>query len=366
MIVDFPNAPSDGAIFEAPNGVRYIWDAARGLWMLSGIGSLPAQGDFFARNSTQAGLAANTWYRMGFDQVISGNVDNAYDPATSKWQPPPGRYHVFATVGGWAGTATMLHAQLRKNDSIVIQATQVPAGSNWPGDPSVVANIDADGSDVFDIWTYANNGSVIDPHTAWFGAFPISHVTSVSPPPSSGWRLIERIVPTAGQTNVDFTSIPPDINDVELRFDVQPQTNDETLWAQFYDGSGTLVTANYNWSTGMQQSNSAANDPVLQRSGGTANTAYSFALSFWGIGYGISNAATGGIRGRLSIPNIRDSTRPKGGSFQSDYLRADGNVAYTVQGGVLRNLQMVLGGVRLYFGSGSFAAGGAASLWGSP
>src|SRR5262249_10951477 len=115
-------------------------------------------------------------------------------------------------------------------------------------------------------------------------------VNMPSGPEPSGWRLIERIVPTAGQTTVDFTAIPPDINDIEIRFDVQPQNNDVTLWGQFYDGSGSLVTANYNWSTSMQQSNAAANDPVLQRSGGAANTAAQFALSYWGIGYGISSA----------------------------------------------------------------------------
>jgi hypothetical protein len=34
-MIDFPNSPTDGQQFAAPNGVTYVWSAATGLWSVA-------------------------------------------------------------------------------------------------------------------------------------------------------------------------------------------------------------------------------------------------------------------------------------------------------------------------------------------
>jgi len=242
--------------------------------------------------------------------------------------------------------------------------------ANWQtpaGGASITVSDTAPGSPTPGaLWWKSDIGQLFlyyqDPNTTqWVPAAP---APSLGAP---GWRQLGRVVPTAGQTTIDITNIPSDINDLELRYDVLPQTNDVQLWGQFYDGSGALVTANYNWGVLVTQGNASQGANVSQTSGTAASTSNSFALSYYGTSNGISNSATlGGIQGQLRINNIRDATRPKSGNYQSSYLVQSGGATYHVHGGVWRNAQMALTGVRLFFGAGNFAAGGAVTLWGSP
>ena len=50
--IDFPNAPTDGQIFAAPNGVTYVWRAAPGLWLPLATNAAPG------------------WQRLGQDIVV--------------------------------------------------------------------------------------------------------------------------------------------------------------------------------------------------------------------------------------------------------------------------------------------------------
>src|SRR5580692_10463859 len=38
MMLDFPANPSDGQVFDAPNGVGYAWSAEFGVWLVAGLG----------------------------------------------------------------------------------------------------------------------------------------------------------------------------------------------------------------------------------------------------------------------------------------------------------------------------------------
>lgn len=58
MALDFPSAPSDGQVFPAPNGVDYVWNAAAGLWQLSGV----------------AGGLASSWRQLGRIVPVAGQA----------------------------------------------------------------------------------------------------------------------------------------------------------------------------------------------------------------------------------------------------------------------------------------------------
>jgi hypothetical protein len=214
--LDFPASPVDGQIFNAPNGVTYTWIAAVGFWKASGTAPpivivsptppaspgpgqqwfnstlatlfiwyddgnsqqwVPASpnmsaafpgGDFFtAVSSTGFGGALTT---ILFPVAMSGNAGNWYNPAN-------GRYtHIFSTFSAGLSTGpTQVAIVLRKNGVAVISASQVPANINWAGDPSVVANVDANGTDWFDIQASCNNGSNVA-SWMWFGAFPLNGI----------------------------------------------------------------------------------------------------------------------------------------------------------------------------------------------
>src|SRR5262245_61167795 len=49
--LDFPNAPTDGQIFSAANGVTYRWNAAKSLWLAVAAGSVVAAPTFDSINS---------------------------------------------------------------------------------------------------------------------------------------------------------------------------------------------------------------------------------------------------------------------------------------------------------------------------
>jgi hypothetical protein len=72
-----------------------------------------------------------------------------------------------------------------------------------------------------------------------------------------------------------------------------------------------------------------------------------------------------GIRGSGRMTNIRDAARYKYVDFQSSYLNDSGQYA-SIVGAAHRATNGLISGLRFYWSSGNFAAGGAVSLWGSP
>ena len=416
-MLDFPASPTNGQLFTGVNGVVYQWNSASGLWLVYGTGpnsaivgdtppSNPTGGQFWFNsalgqtfvwytdpNSSQwvpanpstaatAGTTPGDFCVSGTSAtngiplspvvwsagtVVSGNAGGWYNSSNGRWTPPAGRYLVYATMTAVAGGgASGIQIALRKNGTVLSTGQDVTAQANYGAQSSVFLNVDANGTDYFDV-TVASLSYTATASQMIFGAIPIGTVVYTTPGPA--WRQLGRVIPTAGQATVDFQNVPADINDLELRYDVLNQTTDVTLWCQFYDGSGALVSANYNWSVGVQNGNATANTAVTQYSVAAfgAGGGNQFPLTYPSAGNGPSNSATlGGVQGQLRINNIRDANRPKSATFQSNYLITGGAQTYHLQGGAWRNLQMALTGLRLLWGTGNFAAGGAVTLWGSP
>lgn len=179
-MIDFPNAPTDGQVFNAGNGVMYQWQATPGAWVTYSA-SGGAGGDFTCSAYTTGFGSTIATVVFGAGQVISGNTGGWYNPANGRWTPPAGRYHVFAQVSAALSTgATLITLQLRKNGTAIYGSSQTPSTANWYGDPQVALNLDANGTDWFDIQASCNNGSNLN---AWcsFGAFPIGRVLPVLP-----------------------------------------------------------------------------------------------------------------------------------------------------------------------------------------
>lgn len=186
----------------------------------------------------------------------------------------------------------------------------------------------------------------------------------VAPPtPVAVWRQIGRIVPVASQPTVDFTNIPADINDLWATFDVTPTVNGAGFVAQFFDGAGAIINAGYNFANTISYHSQNATAPVVAGSNAIPYTS-GFILT-----YGIApwNAGTAtGLRGRLTVPNIRDVARYKGADWQTNFLTSDGSYNGYDVGSGFRSANGNITGLRFVWGSGGFAAGGAVNLWGSP
>jgi len=200
-----------------------------------------------------------------------------------------------------------------------------------------------------------------DPNSSqWVPASP-----NMSQTYSTSWRQLGRVIPTAGQATVDFTAIPSDINDLDLRFDVTPTTNAHDLAMRFYDNTGTLDTAaNYNWGINVSTSGQATGTNVTTNNAAAVTSPGGILLSYTFTNGHVSN--TSGIRGRATINNIRDA-RWKGTDFQTNYLNDPATAVYIASGSGWRAVNGAITGLRLLWWQGStFAAGGAVTLWGSP
>jgi hypothetical protein len=206
----------------------------------------------------------------------------------------------------------------------------------------------------------------------WYNDGNSTQWVPASPAPASSvpaiplWRQIARVVPTAGQPTIDFQNIPSDINDIEVRFDIMPVAADDTLRLQFYNASNTLITSSYVWSTMLMQNIQATGASPGMYTSTSSGVTTSVMMHYYGAGNGVYNGSGGGIRGDCSIYNIRDATRVKSANFRTAHY----NNALTAQnngiGSATYNVNFALGGLRLFFGGGNIAAGGAVTLWGSP
>ena len=227
---------TDGQVLTTVAGVA-TWAAAAG-----------GTGDFFTAIAT-SGFGASP-VTVLFPAALSGNTGNWYNPANGRYTPPPGRYHMFATVGAGVSTgATLISVVLRKNGVAVIAATQVPGASNWAGDPSVVANLDANGTDWFDIQCSCNNGSNIS-QWMWFGAFSLTGMQGpVGPMGPAFTRPVMQMVDeqVLGANGPELrVNIPVGAKAIELWFSTVNVANvNDTLLFNGLNGATILNSANY-------------------------------------------------------------------------------------------------------------------------
>ena len=365
-MINFPNTPSIGDIFYASsNGIGYRWDGTQ--WTAgptAGAGYGPT-GDFFATSQypgTNVGPTMTTLMPL----VVSGNAGGWYNVANGRYTPPPGRYFLHADVSGNSSTAALgyLGVQLRKN-GVVVQDNYGMTGYSYYAAPTVSATLDANGTDWFDMQANCNQTQTTSEGIT-FLAYPIAGAKGPpgdqGPPGVPGLRLIQRIVPTAGQANVDFTNIPVDINDIELRFDVTPATNGGYLYMQLYNGSGVLDTTNSYVSLNHYTYHTAAAGAAVTSYNLNISTTFSFMLSAAANGVSTTYA----IQGDMRMNNIRDAARPK--YFQYSLVHVEQTNTYydLIKGGGALAKNVAVSGLHLYWHAGNFKAGGAVSLWGSP
>jgi hypothetical protein len=260
---------------------------------------------------------------------------------------------------------------LYKNGALVpnVQTySSMPAGAGWHVNSSLTSIVDANGTDYFELRARSDGGSASG--SVGFGAFPIAGAKgppgdkgpSGDPASGSGWRQIARVVPTGGQVNVDITSIPIDINDLELRFDVTPQTNGAYLYMGLYNGSGVLNTSNSYVSMNQYSYSSAAAASAVVTYPTPSSTVFTFMLN--AAANGVST--TYSIQGDVRFNNIRDASRYKFWRSSVVHVEESNNYYYLLNLGGAIAVAMAIGGVRLYWSSGNFKAGGAVTLWGSP
>lgn len=371
-MIDFPNTPSIGDLFYSPsNGITYRWDGT--LWLAGpnvGSGYGPT-GDFcaFQSGGLPAGVS-NTWVILNPTGIISGNAGSWYVPGTGVYKPPPGRYFIQGHMSGsWTGGALGMYADLRKNAVEIAWHQGTTAAASYQTNIVVEATVDANGTDVFDFRGYCA-GAAGTFSNVTFLAFPIAGAKGPPgdqgapglPGSINGWRQIQRIVPTLGQAAIDFTNIPADINDLELRYDVTPQTNGGFLYMQTYGAGSVLQTgANYIYWNDYTYHVAAQGSNVTAYNGTGATV---IPLNLNTTGWGVSS--TYFIAGTVKVNNIRDATR--GHSFQCDAAmveQTNTNWGF-LKGGGVQGTASVITGLHFYWNTGGFLNRGAMTLWGSP
>jgi len=181
------------------------------------------------------------------------------------------------------------------------------------------------------------------------------------------FRQIARIVPTAGQATVDFQSIPSDINDLEMRFDVQPQSTPSFLNMRYFDGTGTIVaTAGvYTFSSLYSYHAAAAGTATGMYASGSAGNSY-IMLTLNATGWGAIVSAAHSVQGSVKINNIRETGRIRACEFKTHYLESTGTNYGDIVGGGNLTVAGAITGLRLYFSASNFAGTGAVALYGSP
>lgn len=95
-------------------------------------------------------------------------------------------------------------------------------------------------------------------------------------------------------------------------------------------------------------------------------TANLVVFNYQGAGNGVANNVEYGFSASVNIYNIRDTARTKKATFSCNYLNGAVTTENTTHGGGHLPISGAITGLRFQFFPGTFAAGGAVTLWGSP
>jgi hypothetical protein len=209
------------------------------------------------------------------------------------------------------------------------------------------------------LFIFYNDGN----SSQWVPATPQA-ATASSP---VAWRLLSRQTPSAVGF-VELASIPTDVNELEVHFDLLPVTNDQNLMCQFYGANGALdVAGHYTFMAWGNTHTAALNTaPGTSTSGGAAfNTGILFAYA--ATNAQVSATSGNGIKGSFRVPSIRLATR-KALMGQCYYLDGSNANMRGMSFSGDRNVSEAITGLRLSFVAGSAGniASGTFSVWGSP
>jgi hypothetical protein len=115
-----------------------------------------ASGDFCAVGTPP--LAVTSYATVIPTVILSGNATNSYNPSTGRYTPPQGRYCVYATLSGVASAASHIQLQIRKNGVAFDQGASTTGSNAWYAQPTVIVNVDANGTDWFDVQALSSSG----------------------------------------------------------------------------------------------------------------------------------------------------------------------------------------------------------------
>jgi hypothetical protein len=368
MMIDFPNAPTDGQTFLAPTGVLYRWVAASSLW-IAASGTTPG-GDFCATFQSGGGIPTSDT-TLVLPTVATGNSGGWYSNSTGRFTPPAGRFFLFAEYMATQTAGSHCSVSIRKNGAAIQYNRGSVSANGYYANPSVLIEADANGTDWFDMQISANAGAT----GSWFvfGAFPISGVQGVQGPPGPGnaWRILSRQVVSAAQPFVELASISSDINELDVHFDLVPVTNDQNLMCQFYGATGVLdvTTAHYSFAAWGAPHSLAMNSAPGSSTSIGAGFSTGILFAYAAANAQVSNSAGSGIKGSFKIPNIKAATR-KALMGQCYYLDGSGSNVRNMTYAGDRSIVEAITGLRLSFvGAGNVLtniASGSFEVWGSP
>jgi len=338
-MINFPNTPTIGDVYYAPSsGVSYRWDGT--LWLgypSAGPGYGPS-GDFCA-NIYQGGTATPTALSLLTTMpVTSGNAGNWYNPATGRYQPPPGRYYIMGTTCIYATTSAVHHdLYLKKNGAYVLYAGDTIGANAWYTDPQVAGVFDCNGSDYFELWACSRGASGTWQNIT-FLAFPISGAKGPpgdkGAPGVTGGQLLAEQVATVNTAAFNLTNLGG-AKTVEIGFVMMSSAADDGIRMRVLSG-GTPLGSGY----AMRRTYiSSASAP-----GGDANS-----LAYFDLGAGNANTATYPTMGKISIMNMG---APLGLRAMAQYWYTGPTTNYTFNA----SFNGPVGdGIQLYWGTGQIA-----------
>jgi hypothetical protein len=148
----------------------------------------------------------------------------------------------------------------------------------------------------------------------------------------------------SGVSVIDFTGIPSNVNDLEIRFDLLVGTNGANLEMQFYNSGGTLDSGN-NYFYSKIGFLATSSSPVVTSVGATS------AIELLA---NINNSANHGCSGIINILNIQ-GTKYTQCNLQADALDGDGSTIKGATGYGIRQVAGPITGVRIFVSTGTFA-----------
>jgi len=384
--IDFPSAPSNGQQFTAPsNGVTYIYDSTLTAWKtltVTGVTvgvvppSSPAAGQFWWNSESgqlyfyyldpggappqwvpasptvpnmpvQVGgdftavLVANTGAQatltpMPFPNVICGNAGSWYNTSNGRYTPPAGRYLLTANVNGIGPATQQLSGSLRKNGVDITNAWATNGVANTNVFIALSAEVNANGSDYFELAIAGVNGAITVISGSSFTAVPVG-VTQMLPPPGTLYLHSEHVLSAPGTELI--VNWPNNAKKIEIEWDSNNVAGGTNVgWGATHLINGVNVSGNgyYTLGQGAIQLPSVAAAPFATSAAANYN-----------LGTGSAN------HGKVSFFN--EGAQMRGVATWGYYsASASGMVVYV---GDLIGTGTGINGFRIYVGASTMPAG---------
>ena len=172
--LDFPASPVNNQVFNAPNGVAYVYDATRTVWMVQPV-SAGFVGDFTAWGNAVAPTVSATGGFYIFPTILSGNAGGWYNTSNGRFTPPKGRYLVgFNVVVSNNASAIIYSVDLYKNGAFVMRSGGTTFAANNPQSAALAVEVDANGTDYFQVYGGGNGTGINVGNYGSFFAIPVS------------------------------------------------------------------------------------------------------------------------------------------------------------------------------------------------